>query len=67
MQSEMRKNVQGTNSEGKQTGTQINDLEQNEEIRVQKKKKKERLRNPWDNFKHSNIQIIEVPEGEEEG
>ena len=24
------------------------------------------LRNPWDNFKHSNIQIIEVPEGEEE-
>ena len=41
-------------------------LEQNEEIRVQKKKKKERLRNPWDNFKHSNIQIIGVPEGEEE-
>ena len=35
MQSEIRKNVQGTNSEGKQTGTQINDLEQNEEIRVQ--------------------------------
>ena len=26
----------------------------------------ERLRNLWDNFKHSNIQIIGVPEGEEE-
>ena len=26
----------------------------------------ERLRNLWDNFKCSNIQIIRVPEGEEE-
>ena len=26
----------------------------------------ERLRNLWDNFKHSNIQIIGVPEGEQE-
>ena len=25
-----------------------------------------RLRNLWDNFKCSNIQIIELPEGEEE-
>ena len=30
------------------------------------KKKEERLRNLWDNFKHSNIRIIGVPEGEEE-
>ena len=30
------------------------------------KKKEERLRNLWDNFKPSNIQIIGVPEGEEE-
>ena len=28
MQSEMKRNVQGTNSEGKETRTQINDLEQ---------------------------------------
>ena len=28
--------------------------------------KKERLRNLWDNFKCSNIQIIGVPEGEKE-
>ena len=30
------------------------------------KKKEERLRNLWDNFKHSNIRIIGEPEGEEE-
>ena len=29
-------------------------------------KNEERLRNLWDNFKHSNIWIIGVPEGEEE-
>ena len=31
-----------------------------------KKKKEERLRNLWNNFKHSNIWIIGVPEGEKE-
>ena len=74
MQSEMKKNIQGTNSEGKETGTQINDLEQKEEVNIQPEKheetriqkNEERLRNLWDNFKHSNIQIIGVPEGEEE-
>ena len=30
------------------------------------KKSEERLRNLWDIFKHSNIQIIGVPEGQEE-
>ena len=39
-------------------------VEQNEEIRIQKNE--ERLRNIWDNFKHSNIWIIGVPEGKEE-
>ena len=29
-------------------------------------KNEERLRNFWDNVKHSNIQIIGMPEGEEE-
>ena len=28
MKSEIKRNIQGTNSEGKETGTQINDLEQ---------------------------------------
>ena len=63
MLSEIKENVQGTDSEGKETGTQINGLEQkeeislqpeqNEEIRIQKKE--ERLRNLQDNFKCSNI------------
>ena len=39
-------------------------LEQNEETRIQKNV--ERLRNLWDNYKCSDIQIIGVP-GEEEG
>ena len=33
-QSEIKKNVQGTNSEGKESGTEINDLEQEEEINI---------------------------------
>ena len=54
--------------------TQINGLdqkeerniqpEQNEETRIQKTE--ERLRNLWDNFKSSNIQIMLLLEGEEE-
>ena len=35
MQSDIKKNIQGTNSEGNETGTQINDLEQKEEINIQ--------------------------------
>ena len=34
-QSEIKKNVQGTNSDGTETGTQINSLEQKEEINFQ--------------------------------
>ena len=70
----MKENVQGTNSDGKETGTQINGVDQkeernikpekNEETRIQKNE--EKLRNLQDIFKHSNIRIIGVPEGEEE-
>ena len=73
-QSEIKQNIQGTNSDGKDTRTQINDLEhkeeiniqpeQNEETRIQKNEK--RPRNLKDNFKCSNIWVIGVPEGEEE-
>ena len=35
MQNEMKENVQGTNNEGKETGIQINGLEQKEEINIQ--------------------------------
>ena len=74
MKSEIKENVQGTNNDRIQTGTQINKLdqmekiniqvEQNEETKIQKNE--ERLRNLQDIFKCSNIRIIGVPEGEEE-
>ena len=34
MKSEIKENVQGTNSDGKEIGTQINDLEQKEERNI---------------------------------
>ena len=63
IQSEIKKNIQGTNSEGKETGSQIKDLEQKEEINMQPEqiegtriqKNEERLRNLGDNFTHYNI------------
>ena len=41
MKSEIKKNVQGTNSDGKETGTQINSLEQKEEINIQPEQNEE--------------------------
>ena len=63
MKNEIMENVQGTNSEGKETGTKISDLEQKEEINIHPaqneetriQKNEERLRNLQDNFKHPNI------------
>ena len=63
IQSEIKKSIQGTNSEGKETRAQISDLEQKEEINIQSEQNEEtriqtneeRIRNLWDNFKHSNI------------
>ena len=71
---ETKENVQGANSDGKETGTQINGVDQEEERNIQAEKNKEtriqknekRLRNLQDILKHSNIQIIGVPEGEEQ-
>ena len=70
----MKSEIKGTNSEGEESGAQINDLKKKEEINIQPEqdeetiiqKNEERLRNLQDNFKHSNIQVIGVPEGEEE-
>ena len=41
IQSEIKKNIQGTNSEGKETRTQINGLEQKEEINIQPEQNEE--------------------------
>ena len=63
MLSEIKENVQGTNSDGKETRTQINSVdqkeerniqpEQNEETRIQKNE--ERLRNLQDIFKLQHL------------
>ena len=63
MQSEIKENVQGTNSDWKETGPQINDLDQKEERNIQPDKNEEtrtqknekRLRNLQDILKRSNI------------
>ena len=41
MQYEIMENVQGTNSDGKETGTQINGLDQKEEINIQPEQNEE--------------------------
>ena len=74
MPRETKENVQGTNSDAKETGTQINSVDQREERNIQPekneetriRKNEERLRNLQDILKHANIWILAVPEGEEE-
>ena len=69
-----KENVQGTNSDAKETGTKINGVDQKEERNILPEKNEEtriwqneeRLRNLQTIFKRSNIQTIGVPEGEEE-
>ena len=63
IQNEIKQNIQGTNSDTKETRAQSNDLKQKEEINIQLdqneetriKKSEERLTNIWDSLKHSNI------------
>ena len=71
MQRETKENVQGTDSDAKETGTQINGVDQKEERNIQSEKNEEtriqkneeRLRNLQDILKRTNIRIIGVPEG----
>ena len=63
---ETKENVQGTNSDEKETGTQINGVDQKEERNIQPekneetriRKNEERLGNLQDILKRSNIRII---------
>ena len=59
IQSEIKKNIQGTNSEGTETGTQINSVDQKEERNIQPEKNEETR--PWketpghlETFQHPN-------------
>ena len=46
--SEIKKNLQGTNSEGKEAGIQINDLGHKEEINIQPEQNEEtRIQKKW--------------------
>ena len=72
---EIKNNLQGINSGVDEAKNQINDLEHREEKDIQSvqqeekeiEKIKARVRRLWDNFKHSNIHIIGVPERDEKG
>ena len=63
MPRETKENVQGTNSDAKETGTQINGVDQKEDRNIQPenneetriRKNEERLRNLQDILKRSNI------------
>ena len=67
---ETKEDVQGTNSDEKETGTQINGVDHKEERNIQPEKNEEtriwkneeRLRNLQDILERSNIRIIRVPE-----
>ena len=71
---EMKKNLQGNNSRVDEAENQINDLEHKEEISIQPEqqeekiiyKNKDTIRTLWDISKHTNTQIIGIPEEEEE-
>ena len=71
---ETKENVQGTNSDGKETGTQINGVDQKGEINIQSEKNEEtriqineeRLRNLQDIYNSDVGTFKGVPEGEEE-
>ena len=66
---ETKENVQGSNCDGKETGTQINGVDQKEERNTQAekneetriRKNEERLSNLQNILKRSNIQIIGIP------
>ena len=69
---EIKNNLQGNNTRVYEAKSQINDLEHKEAKNNQSEKQEEKIiqkkedsiSSLWDDFKHSNIRIIGVPEGE---
>ena len=70
---EVKNNLKGNNSRVDEAENQINDLERKEAKKNQSEQQEEKriqkneysICSLWDNFKHSNIRISGVPEGEE--
>ena len=64
IQSAGKESIQGTNSEGKETGTQINGLDQKEEINFQQEQNKEtRIQKMWRGLGISG-ETLNVPRSE---
>ena len=72
--SKRKKNPQGTKTEGKEAAVETNNFEHKEEIKSQPAQNREiriqknevRTRRLYNIYKLANIQIIGMPEGEEE-
>ena len=72
--SKMKKNLQGNNQKGRKPGfkSMIWNIRKKKTFHHNNKKKKiiqkneNRLRSLWDNFKHTNVQVLGVPEEEEQ-
>ena len=60
-QSEMKQNLQGTNSEGKETETQINDLEQKEEISIQPEQNEETIIQNYEERLRTSETTLNIP------
>ena len=57
MKIEIKENVQGSNSDGKETRTQINGVDQKEETPNQKRMKKQEFRNMRKGLETSRISL----------
>ena len=64
---EIKKNLQGINNRVNKAKNHISDLDHKEAKNNQSEQKEneDSVSSPWENFKHSNICIIGVPEREE--
>ena len=67
MQSEIKENVQGTKSEGKETGTQINSVDQKEERNIQPEKNEEQELKKMRRGLGTSGTTLNVPTSESQG
>ena len=65
MYGEIKQNIQGTNSEGKETRTQIKDLEQKEEMKAKQSEIKENILGANREGKGTGTQISDLEQKEE--
>ena len=66
MKSEIKENVQGTNSDAKETGTQINDVDQKEERNIQPEKNEQEFKKMRRGLGTSTTSL-KIPTGKSQG